>query len=119
MKHSVPVLVGIAVLVLLGVYELLHVPGALAGNAAPYLAGAFVVKAILSLVAAAALWSRSGWAPMALVLLGVSFAGLLLIEGFVLGIRPWLFTIVMALAWILAGFIAAMLLRRKGGVGGG
>jgi hypothetical protein len=98
-------------LLLLGLFELLEFVSLLSAPAS-YASFVRASLAALSLWAAWQVWMRSASAHLPILLLGVVFALTHLIEGFVLGIRPWLIALLGALGWgILAVLVASRLQR--------
>ena len=98
-------------LLLLALVELLRFLALVAGPSfyAPLTCAALALLAGLSGVG---LWRRAPWAPPAILALGVVFAATRLVDALLLGIRPWLFALLAAVAalvaaWLLAGFARA------------
>ena len=81
-------------------------------GAGSYATAAFAALAVSAAVAAVGVWLGTRWAPVALVALGAVFAVCRLYEGFVLGIRPWLFALVAAVVAVLAAMLVAAWVRR-------
>jgi hypothetical protein len=71
------------------------------------------VLALLAGGAGVALWLHSPRAPAAIVALAGVFAATRLIDAFVLGIRPWLFALLSALAALVAALLLTTLLRTQ------
>ena len=63
--------------------------------------------ALLASLAGLALWRRDARAPAAIVALGCVFAATRLIDALVLGIRPWFFALLTALAALVAALLLA------------
>lgn len=101
------------VLLLFGLLELLAFLSLAAGPSVyPWLVHG--VLALLAGVAGVALWLRSPRAPAVIVALAGVFAATRLIDAFVLGIRPWLFALLGAIAALLAALLLAGWLRAHG-----
>jgi hypothetical protein len=68
---------------------------------------------VLAALAGAGLWRETGWAPLALVALGCTFAAARLVEALVLGIRPWLFALLSAAAALVVALLLAAWVRPR------
>ena len=100
------------VLLAFGVVELLRT-AALVGAGGAYPLAVHLTFAVLALLAGGALWLRGSWAPAAIVALGVVIAATRLIDGLVLGIRPWLFALLGALVALVLALVLAAWARRE------
>jgi hypothetical protein len=94
-----------------GLYRALYVPGFLAGAPEPLLLVLFVLQALSGIIAGVGVALRAAWAPVVIVVLGVSVAATAFIEGFVLGIAPWLFALVRAVVAVVLALVAAAYVR--------
>lgn len=94
-----------------GLYRALYVPGFLVGTSEPLLLVLFVLQALSGIIAGIGVARRAAWAPAAIVVLGVSVAVTAFVEGFVLGIAPWLFALVMAVVAVVLALAAAAYVR--------
>jgi hypothetical protein len=90
-----------------GIWRALYVPAMLVGQPELLLLLGFLAQAVLGLVAAFGVARNQPWAPVVLVLLGVSVAVTQLVEGFVLGILPWLRAVFVAVLAIVVTVILA------------
>src|SRR5262249_44360222 len=93
-----------------GLYRALYVPGLLVAPE-PLLLVGFVLQALSGIIAGIGVARRAAWAPIAIVVLGVSVAATAFIEGFVLGIAPWLVALVRALLAVVLALVAAAYVR--------
>jgi hypothetical protein len=69
---------------------------------------------LLAGLAGFALWRRIPWAPAAILALGYALATVRLIDAFVLGIRPWLFALLAAVAAVIAAMLLAAWAKQAG-----
>jgi hypothetical protein len=100
------------VLLLFGLVELLGFLSLTAGPSGyPWLVHG--VLALLAGAAGVALWLRSPRAPAVIIALAGVFAATRLIDAFVLGIRPWLFALLGAVAALVAALLLAGWLRTQ------
>ncbi len=99
-------------LLLFGLVELLRF-FALAGGPSFYPLAVHGALALLAGLAGVGLWLRDPRAPAAVVALGCAFAATHLIDAFVLGIRPWLFALLAALAAVVAALLLAAWARSE------
>jgi hypothetical protein len=93
-----------------GLYRALYVPGLILASDALLLV-LFVLQAVSGIVAGIGVARRAAWAPVAIVVLGVSVAATAFIEGFVLGIAPWLFALLRAVLAVVLALVAAAYVR--------
>ncbi len=89
------------------VYIGAHMPGMLIGPPMPLLLIAFVLQAVCAVAAAVGVWRRQAWAAGVVVLLGAIIAVTWLVEGFVLGIVPYLKALLVAVLAIVVALIVA------------
>jgi len=68
---------------------------------------------VLALCAGLGLWWRARWAPWSILALGFALALIRLIEGFVLGVRPWLFALLAAVAALGVALLLARWVERE------
>jgi len=67
-------------LAVFGTYRALYLPGMLVGPVVPLLLIGFLLQAVFGIVAGVGVWRGAPWAPLVIVLLGVSIAATALIE---------------------------------------
>ena len=102
----------IAALVVFGVIRLLlGLPLWLSSSVGLWTPVAFVVQAVAAGLLAAGLWFGRSWTLFALAVFVAVMAASVLIEGFVLGIRPTLQAIAIAVFAVVGGFLVARALR--------
>ena len=111
-RHTRLLLIAIA-LAAYGVYHALTAIAMLPGPASLLLLIAFVLQAVLAILAAVGVWRQRHWAAAALLLLGVSIAATALIEAFVLGIIAWLYALLIAIAAIVIALLLGAYLNRS------
>ena len=100
------------VLLLFGLVELLRfLP--LAVGPSDYAMLVHGVLALLACAAGAALWLGSPRAPAVILALGCTFAATRLVDALVLGIRPWLFALLSAIAALVAAVVLAGFARAE------
>lgn len=117
MSSLSPVLrIGVALgMLLLGVYELLHLLAASASSSDLYSLAMHGALAVLASFAGIGFWVCARWAPAVLLTLAAVFAASRLIDAFVLGIRPWFFAVLAAaVAVALAVALAARVMPARG-----
>jgi hypothetical protein len=95
-----------------GVYTAAYLPAMLMSEPAPLLVIGFVLQAVCALAAAVGVWRRQSWAAAVVVLLGVAIAATWLVEGFVLGIVPYLKALLVALVAIVVALVIAAYVNR-------
>jgi hypothetical protein len=101
-------------LLLFGLVELLRFLALLTSvTGFPALAAAHGALALLAAVSGVGLWLRTPWAPVAILAIGCVFAATHLIEALVLGIRPWLFALLAAVAALGAASLLAVWARAE------
>ncbi len=107
-----PILLLIAVvLAVYGVWTGLQAVLLLGTGAAPLLMLLRLAQGVLALAAAYGVARALAWAPALLLLLAVLIAVTLLLEAFVLGIRPWLYALLLAAGAIVLALAIGALLR--------
>jgi hypothetical protein len=94
-----------------GVYVASYLPAMLPGPATPGLVALFAIQTFCAIAAAVGVWRRRRWASDTVVALGVAIATTSVIEGFVLGIVPYLRVLVVAVAAIAVTFVVAAYLN--------
>ena len=110
-----PIVAVIAIgLALYGVYIASYLPGMLVGRPGALLLVGFAAQACISIMAAVGVWIGSAWAPVAVVLLGVSIAFTSVAEGFVLGIVSYDHALAVGVVGLLITIAAALYIRRPG-----
>jgi hypothetical protein len=97
-----------------GVYHALYAIAMLSGPTSLLLFVAFVLQAVLAILAAFGVWRRQRWAAAVLLLLGASIAATALLESFVLGILGWLYALMIAIAAIGVALLLGAYLSRSG-----
>jgi len=113
-SHPPALRIGIAIaLLLLALVELPRFLAALGGPVGPYAVAAHAVLALLAVLSGVGLWLQTSWAPAAIVALGCAFAATRLIDAFVLGVRPWLFALLAAVAAVVAALLLAAWARAE------
>ncbi len=114
MNRSPALLLLVVLLVGYAVYAASHVPALIVAPIVPMLLAAFLLQAVVALVAAIGTWNRQSWGPRAIVILGVIIAVTWLIEGFALGIVAYLYALSVALlALVLCVMAAAFITNRR------
>jgi len=73
-----------------GLYVASYLPAMLPGPATPGLVALFAIQAFCAIAAAVGVWRRQPWAAGTVLILGVAVATTSFIEGFLLGIVPYL-----------------------------
>jgi len=96
-----------------GVWQAFYAIAMLSGPASPLLLLAFVLQAVLAILAAVGVWWQQPWAGAALLLLGASIAATALIEAFVLGIIAWLYALLLAVAAIVIALMLGAYVNRS------
>jgi hypothetical protein len=99
-------------LLLLGLVDLLRFL-ALTVSPSLYPLATYGALALLAALSGVGLWLRTAWAPAALLALGCVFAATRLIDPFVLGLRPWLFALLAAVAALVAALLLAAWARAE------
>jgi hypothetical protein len=92
---------------------LLRFVGSVGGEAGLWVPVAHALLAVLTALAALGLWAEAPWTPLALIVLGCTFAATRLVEAFVLGIRPWLFALLAAAGALIASLVLAAWVRPR------
>ena len=94
-----------------GVYVATYLPGMLPGPTAPGLVALFAVQTFCAMAAAVGVWRRRPWAADAVVALGVAIATTSVVEGFVLGIVPYLRVLAVVVGALAVTFVGAVYLN--------
>ena len=104
-------MLALALLVFGGVRLLLGLPLLVAPSVGLWTPVAFLIQAVAAGLLAAGLWLGRPWTRFALALFVAVIAACVLIEGFVMGIRPTLEAIAIAILALIGGVIVARALR--------
>jgi hypothetical protein len=83
----------------------------LASPAPPGLVALFALQASCSIVAAVGVWRHRPWAADAVIALGVMVATTSIIEGFLLGLVPYLRALLVVVAALTLTFVVAVYLN--------
>jgi hypothetical protein len=94
-------------------FQALGFVGLVAGGGGVYALLAYGLLALLAAAAAVGLWIGRRWAPIVILVLGAVFAATRLYEGFVLGVRPWLPAVFLAVLAVVAALAVAALAREN------
>ncbi|MGD9764032.1 MAG: hypothetical protein AB7V27_09985 [Candidatus Binatia bacterium] len=111
-EHSTVRLVIAIALAAYGVYAASYIPALLIGEPLLLVIAGFTLQAVLAVAAAVCIWRRSPLAPVLVIALAATMAATALIEGFVLGIRPYLYALFAAVVEIAVALVLAAYLRR-------
>jgi hypothetical protein len=101
-------------LIAFGVYRALYLPGMLGGPSTPLLFVGFLLEAVFAIAAGIAVWRGAGAAPLLIVLAGASIALTALIE-IALGVVPWLYALLAAVAALVVAVLLARYVAAKRG----
>jgi len=112
-RSTALVLIAVA-LVAYGLYHAFYAIAMLPRPASPLLLLAFALQAVLAILAAVRVWRRQRWARTTLLLLGITVAATALVEAFVLGIIPWLYALLIAVAAMLIALLLGAYVDRSG-----
>ena len=112
-RSTALVLIAVA-LVAYGLYHAFYAIAMLPRPASPLLLLAFALQAVLAILAAVRVWRRQRWAGTTLLLLGITVAATALVEAFVLGIIPWLYALLIAVAAMLIALLLGAYVDRSG-----
>jgi hypothetical protein len=93
------------------VYVASYLPTMLPGPATPGLVALFAIQAFCAIAAAVGVWRRRPWAADAVVALGVAIATTSVIEGFLLGIVPYLRVLAVVIGALALSFVVAAYLN--------
>jgi hypothetical protein len=97
-----------------GIYMAAFLPGMLGGpSSIMALFVAFLLQAVLAIIAAIGTAQRLAWAPPVIVLLGAVVAATWLVEGFVFGVVAYLYALFAAVLAILAALATAAYLSGR------
>jgi hypothetical protein len=94
-----------------GVYVASYLPAMLPGPATPGLLALFAIQAFCAIAAAVGVWRRRPWAADAVLALGVMIATTSVIEGFLLGIVPYLRVLAVVVGALAVTFVVAAYLN--------
>jgi hypothetical protein len=94
-----------------GVYVASYLPAMLPGRTTPGLVALFALQTFCAIAAAVGVWRRRPWAADAVLALGVAIATTSVIEGFVLGIVPYLRVLAVVVGSLAVAFAAAVYLN--------
>src|SRR5580765_918615 len=94
-----------------GVYVASYLPGMLPGPATPGLLGLFALQAVCAIAAAIGVWWRRPWAAGMVIALGMAIATTSVIEGFLLGIVPYLRVLAVVVGALAVTFLLAAYLN--------
>ncbi len=111
-RRTALLLVAIA-LAAYGVYRALYAIAMLAAPTSPLLLLALALQAVLAILAAVGVWLQQSWAAASLLVLGASIAATALVEAFVLGIVPWLYALLIAIAAIAIALLLGAYINRS------
>jgi hypothetical protein len=101
-----------------GIWRALYIPGMLGHAPSTLLLLGFLLQAICGIAAGIGVWRARSWAPLLIVLLGLSIALTAFIEGFVLEIAAALYALLGAVAAILLALLLAAWVRGQLAAGG-
>lgn len=111
---SPPLRIGVAAaLLVLALIFLLRFASTVGVAVGVYTPTVHLVLALLATLAGVGLWRQARWAPPALVAFGCAFAAARIVEAFVLGIRPWLLTMLSAAAALVLSLVLAAWARER------
>jgi hypothetical protein len=113
MERRTGLMLIVLALAVYGGYRLLYAATMLPVSASPFMLIAFGVQAVLAILAAIGVWRQQRWAAASLLLLGASIAMTALVEAFVLGIIPWLYAILLAIAAIVVALLLGAYINRS------
>src|SRR5262245_60930673 len=96
-----------------GLYVASYLPTMLPGQSTPGLLALFALQASCSMTAAVGVWRRRPWAADMVIALGVMVATTSVVEGFLLGIVPYLRVLAvvvgaLTVTFVLAGYLNSM-----------
>jgi hypothetical protein len=94
-----------------GLYVASYLPAMLPGPATPGLVALFALQTFCAIAAAVGVWRRRPWAADAVVALGVMIATTSVIEGFLLGIVPYLRVLAVVVGALAVTFVVAAYLN--------
>jgi hypothetical protein len=94
-----------------GLYVATYLPAMLPGQATPGLVALFAIQTFCAMASAVGVWRRRPWAADAVVALGVAIATTSVIEGFLLGIVPYLRVLAVAAGALAVTFVVAAYLN--------
>jgi hypothetical protein len=94
-----------------GLYVASYLPAMLPGPASPGLVALFALQTFCAIAAAIGVWRRRPWAADAVLALGVMIATTSVIEGFLLGIVPYLRVLAVVVGALAVTFVLAAYLN--------
>ena len=94
-----------------GLYVASYLPAMLPGPASPGLVALFAIQAVCAIAAAVGVWYRRPWAAGAVIAAGVAIATTSVVEGFLLGIVPYLRVLAVVVGALAVTFIVAAYLN--------
>jgi len=94
-----------------GLYVASYLPAMLPGPASPGLVALFALQTFCAIAAAIGVWRRRPWAADAVLALGVMIATTSVIEGFLLGIVPYLRVLAVVVGALAVTFVVAAYLN--------
>jgi len=94
-----------------GLYVASYLPAMLPGPASPGLVALFALQTFCAIAAAVGVWRRRPWAADAVLALGVMIATTSVIEGFLLGIVPYLRVLAVVVGALAVTFVVAAYLN--------
>jgi hypothetical protein len=104
------------VLAAYGVWHAIYAITMLPAPSSALLLLAFILQAVLAILAAIGVWRQRRWAAAAVLGLGAAVAATALVEAFVLGIIGWLYALLIAVgAIVIALLLGAYLDRSRAG----
>jgi hypothetical protein len=106
-RSGIRTLIGVA-LAGYGLVVASYLPAMLPSPAPPGLVALFALQASCSMVAAVGVWRRRPWAADAVIALGVMVATTSVIEGFLLGIVPYLRVVAVVVGALALTFVVAV-----------
>ena len=100
-------------LLVYGVARASYVPAMAADPVSPALLALFVAQAVCALAGAVGVWRGDRWAAGMVVALGISVAATSVFQGFVLGIVPYLYVVLIVVIALAASLAVAAYLNRR------
>jgi len=94
-----------------GLYVATYLPAMLPRPATPGLVALFALQTFCAMAAAVGVWRRRPWAADAVLALGVMIATTSVIEGFLLGIVPYLRVLAVVVGALALSFVVAAYLN--------
>ena len=94
-----------------GVYVASYLPAMLPGPATPGLVALFAIQTFCAIAGAVGVWRRRPWAADTVLALGVAIATTSVLEGFLLGIVPYLRVLAVVVGALAVTFVVAAYLN--------